>query len=129
MMATTVTIPACGWSVGTCGWLAAGLADGSITISAGTSKSGKGGLWLHWANGQQQGCLAIWDEYDLGPRTYEGGNKFDVYHGDFEVGFAGACPLTPAARQFLVDAASAWCDEANARREADEAPMPQVRIV
>ena len=126
-MATTLTVPASGGTVGTCGWRAAGLADGTIRVAPGASRDGSGGLWLH-GGGDKQGCLAIWNEYGLTDNECGGAEAFAPYCGDYGTGFAGSCPLTPAAERFLLTLARDWCDEANTRRANDDAVMPVVKI-
>ena len=116
---TTINIPACGWKIGTCGWLAAGLRDGSVTIKPGETKAGTPGLWLRWGDGKS-GCLAIFNEYGMSQRDFPRAKSFCVYDG-FLAGseFAGDCPLTPAARDFLRTAAEEWCEAANHARTED----------
>jgi hypothetical protein len=108
------------------------LADGTIRIAAGTTKSGDGGLWIHWKDltgKDRQGCLAIWNEYDLTPNEYSDCEQFKPYSGYTGDSFAGDCPLTPAAEKFLHDAAEAWCEETNARRENDSPKgLPEVKV-
>ena len=125
-MATTITVPACGWKMGTCGWLAAGLADGSIRVAPGTTRKGGGGLWIYWTqkDAEHQGCLAIWNEFNLTDSECSGAESFAPPCNDF----AGTCPLTPAAERFLLQLTRDWCDEANTRRANDEAEMPVVEI-
>ena len=122
-MATTVSIPNTGYKTGTCGWLAKGLADGSIKIAPGTTKGGKGGLWLH-ADGKQ-GCLAIFNEYDLDPDSFSDAHSFAVVASDF----CGSFPLTDSASEYLRCAAEEWCEAANAARENDvPADMPRLVV-
>ena len=117
---TTISIPNTGYKVGTCGWLAKGLADGSVNIQPGTTKAGKGGLWLH-AEGKQ-GCLAIFNEYDLSEMELRGANQFCVVSQDF----CGSFPLTDSAEEYLRAAAQDWCDAANELRENDVPDMPRL---
>jgi len=122
-MATQISIPNTGFKVGTCGWLAKGLADGTIRIEPGTTKTGKGGLWLH--AGSEQGCLAIFNEFDLDEFYTPHPNRFAVA----EEGFAGDFPLTESAKDYLRAAASEWCDAANELRESDgKTEMPRLTI-
>jgi hypothetical protein len=85
-------------------------------------------LWLYWkdeAGTEKNGCLAIWNEYDL---DYDA-DRFAPYAGGPAAPFAGDCPLTPAAHRFLYGVAEQWCEEANIRRENDESDdMPIVEI-
>jgi len=108
--------------VGTCGWIAKGLASGSIKIDTGTTKSGKGGLWLQFEN--KSHCLAIFNEYDLRPRDIPDSAKFDVVCEDF----CGTIPLTKAAEAYLNKAAQEWCNSANEIRESDAADMPRLVV-
>ena len=117
---TTISIPSTGYKIGTCGWLAKGLASGSIKIQPGTTKTGKGGLWLH-ADGKQ-GCLAIFNEYDLTEMEFCGANQFCVVSEDF----CGSFPLTDSADKYLREAAQNWCDAANELREDDVPDMPRL---
>ena len=117
------SIPNTGYTIGTCGWLAKGLADGTITIRPGTTKGGKGGLWLHC--GEQQGCLAIFNEFDLTQEDYRDADRFCVVDEDF----AGRFPLTNACENYLRDAAEDWCDAANGLRENDSPEkMPTLSV-
>ena len=120
---TILSIPNTGYKVGTCGWLAKGLQDGSIKIQPGTSKSGKGGLWLY-ADGKQD-CLAIFNEFDMSDFGLSGQQKFMVVCQEFCSRF----PLTRAAEEYLISAAQEWCDQANELRENDRCKMPKIAIV
>ena len=120
---TNFSIPNTGYKVGTCGWLAAGLAAGTITIYPATSKSGKGGLWLKTPVGSE--CLAIFNEYDLTEEQMCNARRFGVV----SMGFCDSLPLTAAASRYLHEVAKQWSDAANEFREND-APetMPTVVI-
>lgn len=113
---TTIQIPANGWKIGTCGWLANGLADGTITVSPGTSKSGKGGLWITTPVGSD--CLAIFNQWDANDAKYQ---NFAVL--DDEYGFCSDIALTDAAREYLLDVAKEWCESANSERDEDDASV------
>lgn len=113
---TTIQIPANGWKVGTCGWLASGLSDGTITISPGTSKSGKGGLWIKTPAGSD--CLAIFNQWDANDSRYQ---KFVILND--ESGFCSDVPLTEAARNYVEEIASDWCEAANSERDEDDASV------
>lgn len=57
-----INIKKIGFIIGTSGWLAKGLADGSITISEGVTKNDKNhGLWAHYLIGEKKEyeCLAL----------------------------------------------------------------------
>lgn len=110
---TTFSIPNTGYKTGTCGWLATGLADGSITIYPATSKSGKGGLWIKTPIGNE--CLAIFNEFDLTEEQMCRARRFGV----ITQGFCDTLPLTEAASKYLWEVAKQWCDAANALREND----------
>lgn len=120
---TTISIPNTGYTTGTCGWLAKGLQDGTIEIKPGTSKSGKGGLWLWY--GAKGHCLAIFNEYDLSDDVYPNAEQFAV----IAEGFCGEIPLTPAAEQYLRAAAQEWCDVANESRDSDAVNSDMPRLV
>jgi hypothetical protein len=127
-MAATFSVPACGWNVGTCGWLASGLTDGSISIKPGTTSGGRPGLWVYWG-GDKQGCLAIWNEFGLTEEECRGADRFALYHGAGGLGFAGGLPLTPAAERVLRTMAQLWCEEANDRRLNDICSgMPVIEV-
>jgi hypothetical protein len=118
-----ISIPNTGYKTGTCGWLAAGLANGSIKIQPGVTKTGKGGLWIHFDG--KQGCLAIFNQYNLTNDEFLGAESFHIPDEDF----AGAFPLTKAAEEYLRCAAQEWCDAANSERENDTASeMPRLVI-
>ncbi len=117
------SIPNTGYKDGTCGWLASGLSDGSITIRPGTTKGGAGGLWIKSPIGE--GCLAIFNEFDLTDDLLRDCNRFDVV----TLGFAGDLPLTKAASQYLREIAQQWCDAANELREEAPEKMPTFAIV
>jgi hypothetical protein len=118
-----ISIPATGYKDGTCGWLAKGLADRSIVIATGRTTKGKHGLWIH--HGDDQGCLALFNEFDLDRREFHDAHTFRPC----EEGFAGDFPLTSACETYLREIAQEWCDAANAARESDsEAVMPQLVV-
>ncbi len=118
------SIPKTGYKVGTCGWLASGLADGSIRIAPGTTKSGKGGLWIHTPLGSE--CLAIFNEFGLSEDEFRGANRFSVVAQEF----CDSLPLTESATKYLQAIASDWCEVANSDREADGVDsLPKFAIV
>jgi len=102
-----------GHNVGTIGWLAKGLDDGSLALNEDTLKSnGHHGLWLDGPGLSQ--FLAAFNQLGLD------GNDF--------VHYAIACDLTDrqtlwtnAAWGVLMDIAQQWCDQCNEAIENEDA--------
>jgi hypothetical protein len=128
-----IKIKKCGYKVGTVGWLAAGIADGSIKIREGTTKtSGKHGLWMKRETvgnavgtdekiHQQNMVLAIFNPYDLSLNNYADAHKYvvtpregDIWCVGDEIGCTNACWET------ITEIAQAWVDHVTAEREKDK---------
>lgn len=116
-----IRIPNLGERVGCCGWLAKGLADGSITIKPGknTSRSAPG-LWIHFGDRQQ--VLALFNPYGLS--DHECANSERCFTTDQAPGVLECChSFTHAAWDFLMDIAQQWCDAQNETFVKDD-PSP-----
>lgn len=125
-----IKIKKIGYKVGTVGWFAKGIADGSIKIHESTSKtSGKHGLWMKY--GGQEGIdgkihhqsmiLAIFNPYDLSLVDFANAHRYEVAprNGDIwclgdEIGCTDACWET------ITEIAQAWVDHVTAEREKDK---------
>lgn len=117
-----IKIPNIGKRDGTCGWLATGLASGTIKIETGKCKAPKSnpGLWLKF-DGREQ-VLALFNPFDLTNAECEGSERcLTSDQADFILtrnhSFTSACWAS------LMDIAQNWCDEQNATFENDD-PSP-----
>ncbi|MFH2076111.1 MAG: hypothetical protein ABIJ57_12325 [Pseudomonadota bacterium] len=128
-----IKIKKCGYKFGTVGWLAAGIADGSIKISEGTSKaSGKHGLWLKWEkvgnaagtdekNHQQSVVLAIFNPYDLSLSDYADAHRYEVAPREGDVWCLGdEIGCTDACWETITEIAQAWVEHVTTEREKDK---------
>jgi hypothetical protein len=121
-----IRIKQIGQAIGTSGWLKSGLADGTITIEEGISKSGKIALYL--CTPREKLCLAIWNPYDLTNRDVANSEAFFPLKWS-----ASGCdpdaicnyrnPYTIAVKRALQGVADQWCEQRNAIHGADE-PLP-----
>ena len=122
------SIPNIGLKIGTCGWLAAGLSDGSITIKPGKTSKGKPGLWINAKNIGDE-LLAIWNPYDLTNADVPNSLSFQNAVGDDFFNFGKNIPLTDAAQSYLSAIAGEWCDKQNELRSADDsAPLKALQV-
>lgn len=137
-----INLPKIGTNFGTCGWLKAGLEDGTIRLHVGTAKNHKtdsiprNGLWLkikkpllNTGNAaddfNRDGSprewtqpLAIFNLYELSPRDIWSAYTYTVItdqNGELE-DFIGC---TPACWSRLREIAEKWAIEAMASREND----------
>lgn len=116
-----IKIKKIGYKLGTVGWLAAGIADGSIKIHEGKSKNGgKHGLWIKYGEDKSI-ILAIFNPYNLSSREYGDAYQYEVAprNGDIwcigdEIGCTDACWAT------IAEIAQAWIDHITAEREKDK---------
>jgi hypothetical protein len=128
-----IKIKKIGYKVGTVGWLATGIADGSIKIHEGISKEkGKHGLWLKWKkignavgtdekNHEQSMVLSIFNPYDLSLVDFADAHRYELAprNGDIwclgdEIGCTDACWET------ITEITQAWVDHITAERENDK---------
>lgn len=111
-----------GYKVGTVGWLAAGIADGSIKIKEAISKSKKHALYLE--SGDQSSCIAIYNPYDLANAELADSEEYKAMDMDWNGCDPGTCrctfPLTEACKETIHEIAEAWCAVKNSEREQDK---------
>lgn len=125
-----IKIKRIGHKVGTVGWLAAGISDGTIRISEGYTKSNmqdgkeyghKHGLWIHWGDKDQM-CLALQNAYGLTPDEYADCYNYEIIerggdpvwsHGDM-IGCTDACWDT------IMEITRAWVDHIEEERDGDK---------
>jgi hypothetical protein len=117
-----IRIKKIGYKVGTVGWLAAGIADGSIKIREAVSKSAKHALYLE--AGDQSSCIAIYNPYDLANSELADSEEYKALDMDWSAADPGSCrctlPLTEACKATIHEIAEAWCDVKNAERAQDK---------
>jgi hypothetical protein len=125
-----IKIKRIGYKVGTVGWLAAGLQDGSILITEGTLKSnGNHGLWLKVSgNNSVSQFLASFDRFGVGDELHDAAQYQTADecndHADREAIW------TDAAWDTLMAIAADWCEMCNSEREADKpATLKIVHVV
>lgn len=117
-----ITIKKIGYNVGTVGWLAAGIADATINIQEGISKSKKLGLYL--SAEEQSSCIAIYNPYDLTNADLADSEEYKPLDMDGGGTDPGTCyctlPLTPACKSTILEIAETWCKSKNTKREQDK---------
>lgn len=116
-----ITIKKIGKANGTVGWLAAGLAAGSLRLEEGHAKNGGNhGLWLKGESISQ--CLAIFNQYDLTEAEYAEAMCYAPIEAEQR-----HLVCTPACWFALHAIAEQWCDTCNADAAAE--PVPDIKIV
>jgi len=117
-----IKIKKIGYKIGTVGWLAAGIADGSIKIGEAVSKSKKHALYLE-ADGKSS-CIAIYNPYDLANSELADSEEYKPLDMDWNESDPGSCrcvlPLTEACKDTIREIAEAWCEVKNAERAQDK---------
>jgi len=125
-----IKIKKIGYKVGTVGWLAAGIADGSIKIHESTSKNnGKHGLWMQY--NPQEGIdgkihyksmiLAIFNPYDLSLVEFTDAHRYEVAPRDGDQWCLGdQIGTTNACWETITEIAQAWVDHVTTEREKDK---------
>lgn len=125
-----IKIKKIGHKVGTVGWLAAGILDGSIKISEGHTKSNiqngrefgmKHGLWMHWGEKDQM-CLALQNAYGLTPDECDDCYKYSVIerNGDPIWSHGDMIGCTDACWDVIIEIAEAWVAHTWEEREKDK---------
>lgn len=104
-----------GYKVGTVGWLAKGLEDGTLTLKEGTMRNGNHhALWLKGPDDLSQ-FLAAHNQY--GAQATDNVPGWDKYMPEIE-------PLdgifTPACRAALISISEQWCADCNDDRDNDQ---------
>ena len=126
-----IIIKKIGYKNGTSGWLAAGLADGTLELSEGRLKSnGNHGLWIKSADGKISACIAAINEYGM--------DLQDCIHAGCQLAemdrYKVVCDTRPpvftdAAWSAIEAIAQTWCDECNAERDADGCVRLEIKRV
>jgi len=116
-----IKIKKCGYKVGTVGWLATGIADGSIRINEGTTKTGgKHGLWLKYGTDKSM-VLAIFNPYDLSLTDYADAHRYEVAPREGDIWCLGdEIGCTDACWETITEIAQAWVEHVTAEREKDK---------
>ena len=124
-----IKIKKIGYKVGTVGWLAKGIEDGSIKIVEGITKlDNKHGLWMKHSPKETNGkkvyesmILAVFNPYDLSPRDFDGAHSFVIapQEGDMwcpgdDIGCTNACWDT------ITEITQAWIDHVTEERANDK---------
>jgi hypothetical protein len=126
-----IKIKKVGNEIGTVGWLAAGIADGSIKITEGRTKSqivnniecgAKHGLWLYWGDGKQMLCLALQNAYGLTPDDFADCYKYEIIekNGDPVWSHGDMIGCTEACWDTIIEIAQGWIDHTTEQREKDK---------
>jgi len=125
-----ITIKRCGYKVGSVGWLAAGIAGGSIKIHDGITKSQiingrefgeKHGLWIKWGEKKSM-CLALFNPYSLSLSEFEGAHKYQIVARDGDPAWSCGDEIgcTEACWESLLEIAQAWIDHITEERGKDK---------
>ncbi|MFA4871309.1 MAG: hypothetical protein WC623_24130 [Pedobacter sp.] len=121
-----ITVKRIGYNIGTVGWLAQGLEDGSITIFEGVTQQSKHhGLWIE--SKASKDILAVFNQYGLTAGEYENADQYCLY--DYAEKGGRENLYTPACWETLENIAQQWCDGCNAERERDTSTEVKIRRV
>lgn len=123
-----ISVKSIGYKVGTSGWLASGLRDGSITIQERARKL-DGRPMLVLLSGENRVVLARWNPYGLDNGTLDESETYQVLHvgsADDPGAMTDTIGLTPAAAAALRTAAQGWCDQINGARASDNTCMIEI---
>lgn len=110
-----LTIKKIGFNRGSIGWLAAGLADGSLIIKEGR-KADNGNHALFFRDGNREQMLACQNFFGLTPADYIAGSELykpillEYLFYDF----------TPASWRALMNIAQQWCESCNEDRNNEQ---------
>jgi hypothetical protein len=117
-----IKIKKIGYKVGTVGWFAAGIADGSIKIREAVSKSKKHALYLEAE--EKSWCIAIYNPYGCFNSELADSEEYKALDMDWNGADPGTCdcslPLTEACKETIHEIAEAWCEVKNAERAQDK---------
>lgn len=125
-----IKIKKIGHNIGTVGWLANGITNGTIRIEEGHTKSNiqdgkeygrKHGLWIKWGEKDQM-CLVRQNPYGLTPDEYKDCYKYEIVprNGDPIWSKGDVIGCTDACWSVLDEIAEAWIDHITAEREKDK---------
>lgn len=128
-----IAIKKIGYNVGTVGWLAKGLTDGTIVIYEALTLSEKLALWFKTKTGETEHkfAIAIYNPYSNYDWEVEGAEQFapKTFGGSPDDPAAckyGALPLTDACKCTIYEIATQWCAARNAERYNDVERQPIV---
>lgn len=111
-----IKIAKIGYKVGTVGWLAAGLEDGSLILKEGKMRDG--GHHALWLKGPDELSQFLAAHNQWGATGTDNVPDWNRYAPEYESQFEGI--FTDASKRALLNIAQHWCDQCNAERDADE---------